>query len=374
MEPVINNISLDEDLYKFTLSNVNVSVANAIRRIILSEIPTTVIYTETYQDNQCKVLKNTTRLHNEILKQRLSCIPIHIKELDILPGNYVLEVNVKNDSDSMKIITTEDFKIKNKKNGNYLTIDETRKIFPSSPKTNMFIDFARLRPAMGEVPGEELILNAEFSVHTAKENSMFNVASTCSYGNTVDVSKAEEIWNEYESKLESEQISKKDIEMQKKNFYILDAQRYYIENSFDFNVQSVGVYESNELVKLACKVLSKKLEDMMTSIDSDLVPIRMSEVTMENSFDIILENEDYTMVKLLEYMMHEYYYEGEKILNFCGFKKFHPHNDDSTLRIAFNNPADKHMVSQYLKNAASSARDIFKMVYGSVKSIFFVFS
>ena len=53
----------------------------------------------------------------------------------------------------------------------------------------MFIDFARVRPAMGDVPGEELILNAEFSVHTAKENSMFNVASICSYGNTVDVSK-----------------------------------------------------------------------------------------------------------------------------------------------------------------------------------------
>lgn len=362
MEPVINNISLDEDLYKFTLSNVNVSVANAIRRIVLSEIPTTVIYTETYQDNQCKVLKNTTRLHNEILKQRLSCIPIHIKELDILPGNYVLEVNVKNDSDSMKIITTEDFKIKNKKNGNYLTIDETRKIFPSCPKTNMFIDFARVRPAMGEVPGEELILNAEFSVHTAKENSMFNVASICSYGNTVDVSKAEEIWNEYESKLESEQTSKKDIEMQKKNFYILDAQRYYIENSFDFHVQSVGVYESNELVKLACKVLSKKLEDMMTSIDSDLVPIRMSEVTMENSFDIILENEDYTMGKLLEYMMHEYYYEGEKILNFCGFKKFHPHDDESIIRIAYKKPNDKNMVRMHLNACCAKAKELFDKI------------
>ena len=157
-------------------------------------------------------------------------------------------------------------------------------------------------------------------------------------------------------------MSKKDIEMQKKNFYILDAQRHFIENSFDFNVQSVGVYESNELVKLACKVLSKKLEDMMTSIDSDLVPIRMSEVTMENSFDIILENEDYTMGKLLEYMMYEYYYEGEKVLNFCGFKKFHPHDDESIIRIAYKKPNDKNMVRMHLNTCCAKAKELFDKI------------
>jgi DNA-directed RNA polymerase subunit L len=362
MNPSISNISVDDEKYNFTLSGVNVSVANALRRTILSDIPTTVIYTETYQDNQCKIDVNTTRLHNEIIKQRLSCIPIHVPELDILPDNYVLELDMKNDTDTMIIITTEDFKIKNKTNGNYLTKDQMREIFPPCPKTNMFIDFARIRPALGDVPGEHLKLSAEFSVHTAKENSMFNVVSICSYGNTIDLVKAETIWSELENKLVAEETTKKDIENQKKNYYLLDAHRQYIEDSFDYTVQSVGVYENNVIVKKGCDVLIKKLSDMIVNIESDIVPIKMSEVTMENSFDIVLENEDYTLGKLLEFILHDTYYEGEKVLSFCGFKKFHPHDDESVIRIAYKKPSDKNMVRMHLNNSCVKAKEIFEKI------------
>ena len=42
MEPQISEISENNGLYKFTLSNLNVSLANALRRTILSEIPCVV--------------------------------------------------------------------------------------------------------------------------------------------------------------------------------------------------------------------------------------------------------------------------------------------------------------------------------------------
>ena len=194
-------ISEESDIYKFTITGINVSLANAIRRTILSDIPTVTFYTETYNDNQCIVHVNTTRLHNEILKHRLSCIPIHMKDLDILPGNYVLELDKQNDTDTMIIVTTEHFRIRNKTNGKYLTPDEIRRIFPPHPITNMFIDFARIRPAIGDsIPGEHIKITADFSVHTAKENSMFNVTSICAYGNTPDPVKAKLIWDELENK------------------------------------------------------------------------------------------------------------------------------------------------------------------------------
>ena len=262
MNPSIHNIGQYGDTYKFTLSGLNVSLANALRRTILSDIPINAIYTQTYEDNECNIEINTTRLHNEILKQRLSCIPVHIKELDLLPGNYILELDMKNETENMIIITTEDFRIKNKTNDNYLTKDETRRIFPPCPKTNMFIDFARLRPSMGStVRGEQIKLTAEFSVRYAKESSMFNVVSTCAYGNTIDKSKAETIWQEHENKLSSEQMTKQDIELHKKNFYLLDAQRQFVEDSFDFSIQSVGVYDNKEIVKMACIVLIEKLSN-----------------------------------------------------------------------------------------------------------------
>ena len=161
MNPTISNISEDGDLYKFTLSGINISLANAIRRTILSDIPTLAFDGENKE--HCQIEKNTGRLHNEILKHRLSCIPIHMKELDVLPWDYLMELDVLNETDNMIYITTKDFKIKNKSNGNYLTEEETRKIFPSSIKTNMFIDFARLRPKIGpKVPGEHIKLTCEF--------------------------------------------------------------------------------------------------------------------------------------------------------------------------------------------------------------------
>jgi len=51
MEPKISNISEESGIYSFTLSGVNVSLANSIRRTVLSDIPINVIITETFAEN-----------------------------------------------------------------------------------------------------------------------------------------------------------------------------------------------------------------------------------------------------------------------------------------------------------------------------------
>jgi DNA-directed RNA polymerase II subunit RPB3 len=365
INPAISNISEDGDRYQFTISGINLSFANALRRTIISDIPCVTIQTETHETNQCNIEVNTGRLHNEILKHRLSCIPIHTTDLVEFPNKYTLELDAKNETDNIMYVTTEQFRIKNKETGNYLTESETRKIFPPNAKTNSFIDFARLRPKISDsIPGEELKLTAEFSVNTAKESSMFNVVSICSYGNTPDLTRGAEIWEEQESKLRADGIGKDEIEFQKKNFALLDAQRHFIPDSYDFTIQTIGIYENKELVKKACAVLQNKFIDMIQGLDSDIVPILNSETTMDNCFDVLLENEDYTMGKVIEYMLYEKHYQGDKTLSFCGFKKFHPHNADSTVRIAFEKKADKSVASQYVREACVDAQDLFKKIYG----------
>ena len=365
MNPALSNISVDGDVYRFTLNGINVSLANAIRRTILSDIPTVVLYTDTSIDGECSIHINTTRLHNEILKQRLSCIPIHTSDLATLPGNYVLELDIQNETDTLIIVTTEHFKVKNKVNGNYITVEETRKLFPACPKTNMFIDFARIRPKIGpNIPGERIKLTAEFSIHTAKENGMFNVVSKCSYGNTIDMVRANKAWEEREDTLKAEQLSNEEIVFQKRNFMLLDAQRYYVDDSFDFVIQTLGVFENEAIVKKACIVLQNKLTDIINSIDAKTIPILNSETTMENCYDIVLENEDYTIGKSLEYVLYSKHYAGDKSLTFCGFKKFHPHNDDSTLRIAFEKPSSSVHVHEYLRRSCVELVDLYKKVQG----------
>jgi DNA-directed RNA polymerase alpha subunit/DNA-directed RNA polymerase subunit L len=364
MNPSLSKISEEDDIYRFTLSGINVSFANALRRTILSSIPINVIHTDQYETNQCTIHVNTGRLHNEILKQRLSSIPIHMKDLDVLPGKYSLEIDVKNDGDTIEYITTEQFRIKNKTTGDYLTKNEVRKIFPPNPKTGYFIDFARLRPKISDsIPGERISLSSDFSIGTAQMNSMYNVVSNCSYANTPDLTKSASVWEDLEAKLRSEEATADEIAFQKENYRLLDAQRQYVEDSYDFIIKTVGIYENPELVKKACAILQNKLIDIIQAIDSDAMPIVNSETTMESCFDIVLENEDYTIGKVVEYMLYQKYYQGEKTLSFCGFKKFHPHNTDSIVRVAFEQKSDKNLVRQYLRDVCVDAQEVFKNIY-----------
>lgn len=363
MKPVISNISEDGPIYKFTLSGLNVSLANALRRTIMSDIPVVGFYTETYENNECNITINTSRLHNEILKHRLSCIPVVMQDLDMLPGNYIVDVDVENNTDSTMYVTTEHFRIKNKETGNYLTDTEQHKIFPKSPVTNMFIDFARLRGKVSNtIPGERIAFTSEFSVHTAKENGIYNVVSNCVYGNTIDNVKAKNVWEEQENKLKSEGMTSEEITFQKKNYYILDVQRHFLENSFDFTLETIGIFENNDIVKKACIVLQNKMVQFIQSLDSDTIPIHRSENTVENSFDVILENEDYTIGKTIELILYEKYYILDKELSFCGFKKLHPHNNDSFIRISFNENKDKIRVKEILRSACLDAREIFNKI------------
>ena len=362
-DPTLTDIYTENNAQHFTLGNLNVSLANAIRRTILSDIPTLGFYTETHKNNKCIVDINTTRLHNEILKHRLSCIPIHMKELDVLPDDYILELDVENNTENMIIVTTEDFKIKNKTTLNYLTDAETKKIFPADKISGMYIDFARLRPKISDtIVGEHLKLTCEFSVHTAKESSVYNVVSKCTYSNKIDEIKKNEIWEQEERKLRAEKVSDEDITFQKKNFNLLDAQRYFIPDTFEFIIETVGVYENIDIVKKACSVLEERLDMIIQGVDSNTIPINISETTMDNCYDIILENEDYTLGKVIEYILYEKYYIREKTLTFCGFKIFHPHDSSGTIRVAFSLNVDRGIVGQYLRNACVEAKEFFVKV------------
>ena len=363
MNPVISKISEHDDIYKFTLSGVDKSVANAIRRTILSDVPTTVIHTDsTGEPNQCNITINTCRLHNEIVKHRLSCIPIHNKELD-LAGKYILDINVKNDTENMIYVTTEDFRIVEKASGKHLAKEEVQKIFPPNKKTGYYIDLVRLRPkVIDTIPGEQLQLTAEFSVSTSKTNNMFNVVSKCAYGNTVDVEKANAAWEEHLSKLVSEGAEKHDIEAQKKNFYILDVQRHCVKDSFDFVIQTIGIYSNRKLVKMAAKILIDKLDQIVQSAESDELQILPGEVSFDHCYDIVLENEDYTLGPVLQYILYEKFYVGDKTLSFCGFKKFHPHNLNSTIRLAYNEKTDMSTIKFHLKTACMDVKSVFETI------------
>jgi DNA-directed RNA polymerase subunit L len=343
----------------FTMSGLDVSYANALRRTIISDIPVIVFKTAPHEENKCNILINTSRLNNEIVKQRLGCIPICMKDIDIPLKNYLLEIDVENKTDTTLIVTTKDFKIKNLTTNSYLEESDLRKIFPPfippTGKDEYFIDFLKLRPKLSdEIPGERIKLTCEFSVSTARYDSMYNVTGTCSYGCTPDPEKIAQELAIRKQTWKDEGKNDKEIKFEADNWVLLEGMRFVKKYSFDFIIQSIGIYENIDIISKACGILIDKFNNLSKINDNDELEIEPSHTTLENSYDIILENEDYTIGNILHYELYSTFYTDLKTLSYVGFKKMHPHDSHSIIRLAFaseqsNKNNIKIMLAQIIK-------------------------
>jgi DNA-directed RNA polymerase subunit L len=243
--------------------------------------------------------------------------------------------------------------------GKPISESKNREIFPANDYTGYFIDFVRLRPKISdEIPGEKINLTCEFSVGTAKEDGMFNAVSTCSYGFTVDTLAQDAILEKYKQTWKDDGKTKEEVDFEAKNWKLLDGLRITKKDSFDFIIQSIGIYDNVELVHKACEILIDKFQYQDTLLEKDELEIKKAENTMSNSFDIILENEDYTIGKVLEYFMYTKFYET-KMLTFCGFKKMHPHDSYSIIRVAYKDAIDKSSIKGHLKECIDESIQVF---------------
>ena len=357
MDPSVLDLFEQDNTLRFTISNINVSYANAIRRVILTDIPTVIFRTFPYDKNTATFEINTSRLNNEILKQRLSCIPIHIEDLEMPLKDYIMEVDIKNDTETLIYVTTADFKIKNIETDKYLSNEILSDIFPPDSITKQFIDLCRLRPKISDnLPGEHLKMSCLFSIGSASESGTFNVVSTCSYHNTPDPIKRDAAREELLIELKEKYADNEaELKYQLQDWDNLDAKRIVVLDSFNFIIESVGVFKNITIVTTAINIIIKRLRNIINIYSQANNLIINSESTISNAFDILLENEDYTIGKILEYTLYETFYNGNKTLTYCGFRKPHPHISQSVIRVAFNNIVDKNTVIEYLNTAATLA-------------------
>lgn len=364
--PEISSVSIKNNIMTFNLNNINLSFVNSLRRTILSDIPMVVCRTSPYEKNDCIIHENTTRLNNEILKQRLSCIPIHIQELEDIE-NLQLEVEKENTSDTFMYITTKDFKIKDTSSNKYLAPSEIKKIFPPDKKTGDYILFARLRPKISkDFPGEKLSLKCKLSTSNAKENGSFNAVSTCAYSFEDDVQKQNSEWEKYSKSFTNK--SKMEINRAKKNWFNHTAKKFYKKDSFNFILETIGVYSNIDIIKKACGIINNKLDTIKKSLNNNRSLITESESTINSCFDITLQNEDYSIGKLIEFILYKDYYKNGNELSYVGFIKKHPHYSNSIIRLAFNDPDDGDV--EKIKSILNYSIDQCKNIISHVDSSF----
>lgn len=373
--PTITNKKYENNCQYFTLEGIPLSFANGLRRCMISHIPVVMF---SVQPEKKEKWVNMSRFHNEFIEERLLAIPIHTKDLKTLPEKYRLEIDVNNDSDHVMYVTTDSqyFRIRHKETGAYLEDGEVKKLFPPNEKTGMYIDFLRLNAKVGNLPVVRLALTADFAVSTGSKDSKANSAFV-GMSNTPDRLLVDEAWKTKERELISakengtEPLTKEEMETQKLDFYALDAQRYYKDNSFDFKLESVGVYTCDEICVLACNALAKLLEQWGEDLETGSVMIVPSKSTMENCWEVKIGGDCYTVGKILEWMMYVMFYlpkewggKGGKegVLNFCAFRKSHPHDDEANLILNFTETADKGVVREHLNMGLAEARRIIEEI------------
>lgn len=374
-KPQVLQSRQDRSTLYFTLANVDTSIANSLCRLISMDIPCVVIKTFPHSENQVDIHLNTTRHNNEIIKQRLGCIPIHIKDVTSPIDSLRLKVDKINDSNAIQYVTTDDFRIFNTDTETFIDDEETRRIFPHDPITDEPILVARLRPKVRqEGKGESLSLTAKFNVSTANESGRYTQSCTSSYAMTVDDKRQAEEWDKELARLKEDAekqgspITEEQTELERMNWYLGKGKRIIIPNHFDMKVESIGVYSNEELVRSACTVMINKLDNIERMAKEQRLQIKNFKGGLRNGFEVVLEGENYTLGKSIEYAIYNMFYQGsvQQLVSYVGFYKQHPHDEDSILRIGFKNETTTQQVSQYILNAVDELKKLYIVINGLV--------
>ena len=368
--PKIDAILEEHDIMTFNISNTNVSIVNGLRRTIMADIDIAVLDTN---EGAITIENNTTMFNNEILKQRLGCIPVIMNDLNDSVKDLKLVIDRVNTSNSLEYITTKDFKLFDKKTDKELPEKKVRELFPPNKQTKSYILFARLKPQISkEIKGEQLKLTCNLNIKKAKDSGMYNVVSSCAYKYAVDKIKQNAEWEKVEQNIinsieevNASQLQQK-IDYEKENWFNHEGLRFTKEGSYDFCIETVGIYQNKQIITKACDVLILKLNEIKNaSENSKLFAVKEMPIALKNSFDIVLYNEGYTIGKILEYVMHYSYYK-KKLLSYVGFSKAHPHDVNSIIRLAFTDEnadvANTQNVVEILHNSCIIAANVFKEI------------
>ena len=248
--------------------------------------------------------------------------------------------------------------------------------------------------------GEALAFTCTIEISNAKFDGMYNVAHTCSYSCTPDEKEIEKQWKAKEKGLRegfesgsgsasahaSGSTVAEQLASAKKNWELLEAQRIFVSNSFDFVIETVGVYTNVQLVTKSCDIMIKKCEKLLADMEhsssssssssdvgteskigmKNIIEPANEMTTMKNAFCINLIGEDYTLGKVVEYLLFSNYYDkSDGIASFCGFKKPHPHALDSFILVAFKEEMELSKVQECVSKVVSECISIFKSLFES---------
>lgn len=336
----------------FRLKDVNVTMANTIRRVTLAHTPSVGFRTEPYEKSDVEIQVNTTPLVNEMVAHRIGMIPIKAVPEIFDPAAYEFHIDVENGTKELMDVRTSDFRVYMRNAENPLgppTEIKAADFFPPDPITGDTILITRLRPQWNPTAANErLKLRARASVSTGKENIRWCPATQVSYAYTPnpDPAHIQEVFTNWllanKKIADPAALAEEKRDELKREFDTMEIQRCYLRNEkgepndFTFHIESVGIQSVPEIVAnglQAAEALVNKYKDCDTVCPENLV-FQVGDSRFA-SIDAVFQNEDHTLGNLLETYIVENHIDGEQVpkINYVGYKVPHPLRPEMFVRM-----------------------------------------
>jgi len=355
-------VSEDERTYQFTLSPIQVSYANTLRRLILTGVETIAFrsdMTSTGSTTDVEVKQNDTPMTNEMLADRIGLLPLCIPDpLQWKEDRYLFVLNATGNKDNMTHVTASDFVVKEfistedskeeyeKQEKKEVTV-QSAPFFPPNPRTGQTCLIATLPRVVGSAP-QGIHIVAKATKGTGREHARFSPVSQCSYEYTLDTNpvRQETMFTQWLVSAKKIGALEKDSERYKelkREFNTMQIKRCFQINekgepySFDFTIETVGCLTVPYIVKRACEVGENMCSRYVNLQQGDVPP----EITISSSdsriigYDFLVRGHDHTLGNLLQTWLVEHHIEGtaEPKITYAGYCVPHPLRDEMVLRI-----------------------------------------
>jgi DNA-directed RNA polymerase subunit L len=278
-----NAIHMTSEFRNFPLTFVN-----GMRRVMLSEIPIVVI-------RDVQILENTTQMPHEMLKHRMELLPIDAMHTDssiIRDSSIQLKVHGQTED---TLITTDDFEVQS---GREQLIMRDRDL-----KTPLL--FLRIRK------GEQVYVKAKLAVEKGSQ------VCTASMAFHVDPERAENDKKKFVEGGGDPRVFD--------NFYIQKS--YSIDeigrpNWIDVSVESVGVLQAKDIMKLAVTEIKQQVDSWMTNALE-----KIAHESEKGAYNVKLDQGGHTVGALLQEVIYH-----SKDANFVSYDIPHPMKPAMVLR------------------------------------------
>lgn len=387
-QPKITDVENVEGELRFVLSGdddygFDKSLANAIRRVLLTDIPTVGfnLYPNG-ENNDLTMTVNNSSLHNEMLLHRIALMPLYINPINYM-RNHLFMCKVKHEGvEPFKFVSMNDIEIYPLKSGFQERLDhyfdESYDMSPDDERvlkeqlSTVNIENYDLEKPLSQKKKDEIYRPYKFrgnthyclvtelkstntedtyqeiqfygspSVGFGYQDAKFQGVSQATYSFQIDDNMVNEVLKD---KMVREDVPEDERESYERKFRLGESERYFYRdntgeaNSYNFAIKSTHYFDSETLLKMSVDILIQKCEILKLEFIK-LLKEESSRVSVENDKEYIyyyeVEGESHTLGNLIQSHMMRYSVNDESIINLIGYKKPHPLEDKILFIVSMN--------------------------------------